>query len=51
MQITIDEQPVEAMGFVKDMIAKPVLTMVEQLKGVDLPKSVRLNIRRRPKRD
>lgn len=51
MQITIDEEPVEAMGFVKDMIAKPVLTMVEQLKGVELPKSVRLNIRRRPKRD
>ncbi len=51
MNITIDEQPVEAMGFVKDMIAKPVLTMVEQLKGVDLPRSVRLNIRRRPKRD
>ena len=51
MQITIDEQPVEALGFVKDMIAKPVLVMVEQLKGVDLPRSVRLNIRRRPRRD
>jgi len=51
MQISIDSEPVEAMGFVKDMIAKPVLTMVEQLKGVDFPKSVRLNIRRRPKRD
>ena len=51
MQITIDEQPVEALGFVKDMIARPVLVMVEQLKGVDLPKSVRLNIRRRPRRD
>jgi molybdopterin-guanine dinucleotide biosynthesis protein MobB len=51
MQITIDEEPVEAMGFVKDMIAKPVLVMVEQLKGVEFPKSVRLNIRRRPRRD
>jgi molybdopterin-guanine dinucleotide biosynthesis protein MobB len=51
MNIVIDEEPVEAMGFVKDMIAKPVLTMVEQLKGVELPKSVRLNIRRRPRRD
>jgi len=51
MQITIDEEPVEAMGFVKDMIAKPVLAMVEQLKGVEFPKSVRLNIRRRPPRE
>jgi molybdopterin-guanine dinucleotide biosynthesis protein MobB len=51
IQIVVDEQPVEAMGFVKDMIARPVLTMVEQLKGVELPKSVRLNIRRRPPRE
>ncbi len=47
MQIEVDQQPVEAMGFVRDMIARPVLTMVEQLKGVSLPKSVRLSIRRR----
>ena len=51
MNIVVDEEPVEAMGFVKDMIARPVLTMVEQLKGVELPKSVRLNIRRRPPRE
>jgi molybdopterin-guanine dinucleotide biosynthesis protein MobB len=51
MQITVDEEPVEALGFVKDMIARPVLTMVEQLKGVELPKSVRLNIRRRRPRE
>ena len=49
MQLTINDQPVETIGFVKDMIAKPLLTMVEQLKGIDLPRSVRLNIRRRPR--
>ncbi len=47
MEITIDDQPVPAMGFVKDMIAKPILVMVEQLKGVEIPRSIRLNIRRR----
>lgn len=47
MEITIDDQPIAAMGFVKDMIAKPILVMVEQLKGVELPQSIRLNIRRR----
>jgi hypothetical protein len=49
MQLTINDQPVETIGFVKDMIARPLLTMVEQLKGIDLPRSVRLNIRRRPR--
>jgi molybdopterin-guanine dinucleotide biosynthesis protein MobB len=47
MQLTINDQPVETFGFVKDMIARPILVMVEQLKGVDLPRSVRINIRRR----
>ena len=50
MQLTINDQPIETLGFVKDMIARPVLSMVEQLKGIDLPRSVRLNIRRRPHR-
>lgn len=50
MQLTINDQPVETLGFVKDMIAKPVLTMVEQLKGIELPRSVRFNIRRRPRK-
>lgn len=49
MQITVDGRPVDAMGFVTDMIAKPVLTMIEQLKGVGIPRSVRLHIRRRSK--
>jgi molybdopterin-guanine dinucleotide biosynthesis protein MobB len=47
MEVTVDGERVEAMGFVRDMIARPVLTMIEQLKGVDLPRAVRLNIRRR----
>jgi molybdopterin-guanine dinucleotide biosynthesis protein MobB len=47
MEVTVDGERIEAMGFVRDMIARPVLTMIEQLKGVDLPRSVRLNIRRR----
>jgi molybdopterin-guanine dinucleotide biosynthesis protein MobB len=49
MQLTINDEPIETLGFVKDMIAKPVLAMVEQLKGIELPRSVRLNIRRRPR--
>jgi len=51
MQLTVNGQPIETLGFVKDMIAKPVLVMVEQLKGIELPRSVRLNIRRRGTRD
>ena len=47
MELTVDERPVEAMGFVKDMIARPVFTMVEQLKGVGLPSSIRIHLRRR----
>lgn len=49
MQLTINDQPVETLGFVKDMIARPLLVMVEQLKGIDLPRSVRINIRRKPR--
>ncbi len=49
MQLTVDEQPIEAYGFVQDMIARPVLSMVEQLKGIGFPRSVRINIRRRPR--
>ena len=49
MQLTINDQPVETLGFVKDMIARPILVMVEQLKGIDFPRSVRINIRRRPR--
>jgi molybdopterin-guanine dinucleotide biosynthesis protein MobB len=47
LELTVDERPVESLGFVSNMIARPVLAMVEQLKGVGVPKSVRLNIRRR----
>jgi molybdopterin-guanine dinucleotide biosynthesis protein MobB len=49
IQLTINDQPVETIGFVRDMIARPLLTMVEQLKGIDLPRSVRINIRRKPR--
>jgi molybdopterin-guanine dinucleotide biosynthesis protein MobB len=47
LQLTVEGEPVEGTGFVTDMIARPVLTMVEQLKGIDWPRAVRLNIRRR----
>lgn len=47
LSLAVDEQPVETMGFVRDMIARPVLTMVEQLKGIARPTSIRLHIRRR----
>ena len=47
MQLTVDGRPVEGGGFVTDMIARPILTMVEQLKGVGRPLAVRLHIRRR----
>jgi len=47
MELTVDGRPVDARGFVTDMIARPVLTMVEQLKGVCWPRAVRLHIRRR----
>ena len=47
MQLSVDGDAVEGTGFVTDMIARPVLTMVEQLKGIDWPRAVRLNIRRR----
>ena len=51
MQLEVDGRPVETAGFVADMLARPVLTMVEQLKGVGLPRAVRLSIRRRLKGD
>ena len=47
MQLSVEGETVEGSGFVTDMIARPVLTMVEQLKGIDWPRAVRLNIRRR----
>jgi molybdopterin-guanine dinucleotide biosynthesis protein MobB len=47
MQLSVEGEPVDGTGFVTDMIARPVLTMVEQLKGIDWPRAVRLNIRRR----
>ena len=50
LSLEIDDQPVETLGFVRDMIARPLLTMVEQLKGIGRPSSVRLHIRRRRER-
>ncbi len=47
MQLSVDGDAVEGTGFVTDMIARPMLTMIEQLKGIDWPRAVRLNIRRR----
>ena len=47
MELTVDGRAVKQRGFVTDLIARPILTMVEQLKGVGLPRAVRLNIRRR----
>ena len=47
MQLSVEGEAVEGSSFVTDMIARPVLTMVEQLKGIDWPRAVRLNIRRR----
>lgn len=47
MRLTVDGMTLESTGFVTDMIARPVLTMVEQLKGVLRPRAVRLHIRRR----
>ncbi|MSQ41824.1 MAG: hypothetical protein EXR65_02155 [Dehalococcoidia bacterium] len=49
MQLSVDGRTVQGSGFVTDMIARPVLTMVEQLKGVRWPSAVRLTIRRRPR--
>lgn len=49
MGLEVDGDPVEAVGFVRDVIAKPVFTMVEQLKGVGAPRSIRLSLRRRGK--
>lgn len=51
LSLTVDDQPVETLGFVRDMIARPLLTMVEQLKGIASPSAVRLNIRRRRRDD
>ncbi|MEE8422797.1 MAG: gephyrin-like molybdotransferase Glp [Dehalococcoidia bacterium] len=48
VDLAVDGKPVDVWGFPLEMIARPVLTMVEMLKGVGVPKSVRLNIRRRP---
>ncbi len=47
MELTVDGRTVKQGGFVTDLIARPILTMVEQLKGVGVPRAVRLNIRRR----
>ena len=47
MELTVDGRAVKQGGFVTDLIARPILTMVEQLKGVGAPRAVRLNIRRR----
>lgn len=47
LDLEVDGQRVETLGFVRDMIAKPVVSMVEQLKGVKSPRSIRLGIRRR----
>ncbi len=47
MELTVDGRTVKQAGFVTDLIARPILTMIEQLKGVGVPRAVRLNIRRR----
>jgi molybdopterin-guanine dinucleotide biosynthesis protein MobB len=47
LDLEVDGERVETLGFVRDMIAKPVVAMVEQLKGVGSPRSIRLGIRRR----
>ena len=51
MELTVDGRTVRQGGFVTDLIARPILTMVEQLKGVGVPRAVRLSIRRRRDRD
>ena len=51
MSLAVDDRPVETLGFVRDMIARPLLTMVEQLKGISQPSSIRLHIRRRRRGD
>ncbi|MDP6604635.1 MAG: molybdopterin molybdotransferase MoeA [Dehalococcoidia bacterium] len=48
VDLVTDGKPVDVWGFPLEMIARPVLTMVEMLKGVSAPQSVRLTIRRRP---
>ncbi len=47
LDLEVDGQRVEAVGFVESMIARPVVSMVEQLKGIGTPRSMRLSIRRR----
>ena len=47
MELTVDGRTVKQGGFVTDLIARPILTMIEQLKGVGVPRAVRLSIRRR----
>jgi molybdopterin-guanine dinucleotide biosynthesis protein MobB len=49
LQLTINDQPVETIGFVRDMIVTPLLTMVEQFKCIDLRRFVSINIGRKPR--
>lgn len=51
LELEVDGKRVEAVGFVESMIARPVVAMVEQLKGIGTPRSMRLGIRRRPPSD
>ncbi len=47
VELAVDGKRVDVWGFPLEMIARPVLAMVELLKGVGVPRSVQLKIRRR----
>ncbi|HJM76167.1 MAG TPA: gephyrin-like molybdotransferase Glp [Dehalococcoidia bacterium] len=47
VDLAVDGKTVDVWGFPLEIIARSVLAMVELLKGVDVPRSVQLKIRRR----